>query len=213
KRVVEVELTSERSSEGTTPDRPSEKLEREAPGIRLLGEGSLQSVKHFVTEKPPRLMLDLHGIRDVSASLKGAPVPLPIKGLRKIQKPDRIRVIVDFERPLVAFRVRRAGSVVEIDMQPGSALPTPADPRRAEPNATPVADVRPAPSAPEPGDPDSRSAPSETDPVQVTDPVREAIRGMLTRGSAYSMRESVPSATPVAPQEDPVGQRVVRVRN
>ena len=220
KRVVEVELDSDLSKGPPDSVRKPEEVAAAERALRLETDGGLENVRHFVMADPPRLVLDLYGVQDVSVALNSAPDPLSIEGLRKARHLNKIRVVIDFERPLEAYRVRRSGSVVEVDMRSVALGAKPAAARRvvSRPEVPPtsrVAATRPLPPALQSGPAAlvPPAAPGVPNPWQDTDPIGTAIRGMLTHESAYSVRQSRASAVPVAGREEPIGPTVVQRRN
>ena len=220
KRVVEVELDSDLSKAPPDSVHKPEEVAAAERALRLETDGGLENVRHFVMADPPRLVLDLYGVQDVSVALNSAPDPLSIEGLRKARHLNKIRVVIDFERPLEAYRVRRSGSVVggrhevggvgrEAGRSPTGRIPTGGAANLAGcryPPTPPALQSGPAALVPP-------AAPGVPNPWQDTDPIGTAIRGMLTHESAYSVRQSRASAVPVAGREEPIGPTVVQRRN
>ena len=131
--------------------------------LHLQTAGGLQNVRHFELPDPPRVVLDLFGIRSSFAEM-----PAPAAGsaaieVRTGEHPDFLRVVVDLTRALSSYQVRRSEGLIEVGLGP-AALPSS--------SAGVLIASSPVPTAP--SRPPRNTAPANTTQGKATAPVSAA---------------------------------------
>jgi len=173
--------------------------------VSLLGDGAL-SVQDFALENPPRIVLDVAGVR-AQVPRRVIPGAGPVLRARISQyrtTPERIaRVVIDLDRTR-PYRTERDGErlLVRLGESVATAIPAPPTAPKAEPSRTMVADAAPvraeapAPSvkAPSPVPPAATVAEAPVEPKPSIElpkrPVEKTAQARSARGSAEPSTET-----------------------
>jgi type IV pilus assembly protein PilQ len=122
------------------PARAVTRVEASERGLLLATDGDVARIEILELSNPPRLVLDLHGLARaprVPTSLRG-----PFSQVRFGRDPGKVRVVLDAESELPAYRVKRVRGGIAV-VTSGAAASAPAAPAApAGPGRTRIADVR-----------------------------------------------------------------------